>query len=603
MNSFFKSKKTIVLSITALVALFLLFYAGDKEYLQEKSADKIWFEFNYTLNEIVRKGDHISYQGTNNEPKNAKWEKYSNRFNEHITQLNRKNEPHVRGRYVLASSFTEVSGRIMIKFTISEETTGQFIEEKDIITDDIKYTSVIPAVLALFLCFATASPVLSLAASLLFGSILYNGGAVFMGTKELFFKYLTHGFVGNNLNILFFLVIISIFLKLLSEAGGLKSLHMSKGFMKYLIYPFLYFHPYSGVTTGSWVQHSFEKTKDRPLRSSFVSHTITMIAASLLIYNYSSISIDLFIGSLQFKFFSAAAVIMLIFFFLFRKTTKNMNNIVKDESINLFQSKPLVKIKPYMSLAFLSLFFVLFVFLSLLIGMLRLDISPYMFNPLHTRYYLTATNISSALALSAFFTCISFAIYTIRTRLLNIGDIFSSSVSSIKSISYFLLLLLLSLAFSKLLSDMGSAYYIISLFKVKIGTPFFPFVCFIISITTTFMSGNSFTTSALIIPILLPIAGQIGGDVSTANAMAAILEGCIAGELLCPYSPTAIMVSSMFKLNPVRHAGSAFPYIGLIIVASSFIGFMLSGTNFPTWASYIAIAVFLLLIMFKKPVK
>ena len=603
MTSFFKKKRTIFLSIIALVALFLLFYAGDKDYLQEKSADKIWFEFNYTLDQIVGKGDLITYKGIENNSANAKWLKYSNRFNEQVLQLNKKNEPHVRNRYLLAASFSEIEGRVMIKFSISEESTGQLVEEKEVITDPIKYTSVIPAVLALFLCFATARPIMSLAVSLLLGSTLYNGGSVIMGTKEVFFKYLPYGLVGNNLNMILFLIIISIFLKLLSEAGGFKSLHMSKGPLKYLIFPLLYFHPYSGVTAGSWVQHSFEHIKDRPLRSSFISHVLAMVISSLLIYNYSGVGLSLFASSLQFRFFSAAAIAMLVFFFLFNKTTRDMNSIIREENVPLFQSKELIKIHPYMSVAFLSSFVALFILLSLLIGMMHLDISPSTFNPSHIKHYLAATNISSALLLSSMFTCLALILYTLKTRLLNIKDISASSLSSLTGISYFMLLLLLSFSFSRVLSDMGSAYYIISLFKVKIGTPFFPFVCFIISTATAFMCGNSLITSALIIPILLPIAGQIGGDASTANAIAAILEGCIAGELLSPYSPTAIMVSSVFKINPVKHASSMFPYIGLVIVASSFIGFMLSGTNFPIWLSYIAIVLFLLLTMFKRPVK
>jgi Na+/H+ antiporter NhaC len=603
MTSFFKKKRTIFLSITALVALFLLFYAGDKEYLQEKSADKIWFEFNYTLDQIVGKGDLVTYKGIENNTVNTKWSKYSNRFSEQVLQLNRRNEPSVRNHYLLTTSFNEVEGRVMIKFTISEENTGQLVEEKEIITDPIKYTSVIPAVLALFLCFATARPIISLAVSLFLGSILYNGGSVIMGTKEVFFRYLPYGFVGNNLNMILFLLIISVFLKLLSEAGGFKSLSMSRGPLKYIIFPLLYFHPYAGVTAGSWMKHSFEQIKDRPLRSSFVSHVLAMVISSLLIYNYSGIGLSLFANSLQFRFFSAAALIMLAFFFLFNRTTKSMDSITRDESVPLFQSKDLIKIKPYMSVVFLSMFVVLFILISLFIGMLRLDISPSLFNLSHIKHYLAATNISSALVLSSLLTCLALIFYTLRTRLLNIKDISSSTLSSLTGISYFMFLLLLSFSFSKVLSDMGSAYYIISLFKVKIGTPFFPFVCFIISTATAFMSGNSLIMSALIVPILLPIAGQIGGDISTANAIAAILEGCIAGELLSPYSPTAIMVSSVFKINPVKHASSMFPYIGLVIVASSFIGFMLSGTNFPIWLSYIAIGLFILLTMFKKTVK
>ena len=140
---------------------------------------------------------------------------------------------------------------------------------------------------------------------------------------------------------------------------------------------------------------------------------------------------------------------------------------------------------------------------------------------------------------------------------------------------------------------MGSAYYIISLLKVLMGTPFFPFVFFIISTVITFMSGNGLISAAVIIPIL-------GGD---ASAIAAIIEGSIAGELLSPYSPTAIMVCSIFKINTVKHSASIFPYVGTAVLASALLGFMLSGLDLPVWILYLVIFLFFLLVMFKKPIK
>lgn len=580
------------------VTLFLLFYAGDKEYLQEKSADKIWIELRGTIDQIVAKGDFVTYK--NLEPTEIKWQKYSNRFEEYVAQLNKKNEPSVRNRYVFSTFFREIDTRIIIKFTISEESTKQIIEEKELITDPIKYTSIIPAVLALFLCFVTASPIISVSCSLLLGSVLYNGGSIIMGTKELFYKYLPYSLYGNNLNVVVFLIAMIMFLRILAGAGGFKGLVGLKGPWKYILLPFLYFHPYSGVTAAAWARQSFDSANVKPLRSSFIAHILTMLISALFIYNYKGIGLTLFAGSLQFKFFSIALLAMLIFFFVFNKTTANMELVSTGEEEPLFRNKDLVKIKPGLSIVFLSLFLLSFAVLFLLIGAIRVDVDSDSFRIAHLKNYLIYSNVSSALALSSLISLLAIILYSLRSKLLNIKDIHRYFTGTSKSVIYYVVLLLVSFSFGKLLSDMGSAYYIISLFKVKIGTPFFPFVCFIISTVTTFMSGNGLISSATIIPILLPIAGQIGGD---ANAVAAIIEGCIAGELLSPYSPTAIMVSSIFKINTVKHSSSMFPYIGTAVIASALLGFMLSGTNLPVWVAYIAILLFFFLVMFKKPLK
>ena len=629
-----KSKRTIVLAILATTALILLFYAGDKEYLQEKSADKVWVEVNTVINQMAVKGDLINYNA--NEGHNGQWSKYTNRFSEYISQINKKNEPHVKNRYQLHTSFRKLDSRVIIIFKVAEETTGQILEEKEIITDPIKYTSIIPAVLALFLCFVTARPAISLFVSLMLGSVLYNGGSVIMGTKEVFYNYIPFGLSGSNLNIILFFLVMSLLLRILAGAGGFKSLTATKGPIKYLIFPLLYFHPYSGVSAGTWTLHSFEKIRNRPLRSSFISHTISMLISSLFIispyllsifvivrsvlpqYDVSGGALNIFLNSLQYRFFSVAAIAMLIFFFIFKKETKSMRSIRTKEDTDPFSNKELVKVRPYMSVVFLLSFMVLFMISSLIIGIVQTDfngsisamfnisnseIFRKLINPMYIKYYLAAADVSAALLLSTLLTLAALMLYVFKKRLLNIKDISSYSVSCIKSSGYFILTLMLTLSFGKILYDLGSAYYIISLFTVKIGTPYFPFICFIISTATAFMSGNSLISATVITPILLPIAAQIGGDNSVASAIAAVLEGCIAGELLSPYSPTAIIVSSIYQINPVKHSATLFPYIGIAVIASSLLGFLLSGTNTPAWLSYIALFIFFSLVMFKKTTK
>jgi len=595
---FFRNKKTGFLSVIAITALFLLFYAGDKEYLQEKSADKVWSELSGTIDQIVSKGDFVTYKDM--QPVGAKWQKYSNRFSEYVVQLNTRNEPNIRNRYLLSTDFREIDTRVVVHFVISEQNTGQLVEEKELITEPIKYTSIIPAVLALFLCFATASPLISVSCSLLLGSILYNGGSIIMGTKELFYKYLPYSLVGNNLNIVLFLLTMLMFLRILAGAGGFRDLVNSKSPTKYLLLPFLYFHPYAGVTASAWMRQSFDKTNLRPLRSSFITHVLAMLASAVLIYNYKGLGLTLFLTSLQFKFFSIAVIAMMLFFFMFKKTNASMEIVSSSDQEPLFQNKDLIKAKTNLGVSFLALFLLLFAVFFLFIGAIRVDVDSDSFRVAHLKNYLIYSNVSSALVLSSLASLLAVVIYSLRTKLLNTKDLFGYLGETSKNVTYYMLLLLVSFSFAKLLNDMGSAYYIISLFKVKAGTPFFPLVCFIISTLTTFMSGNGLIGFSIMIPILLPVAGQMGAD---AVAVAAIIEGCIAGELLSPYSPTAIMVCSIFKINTVKHSSSMFPYIGSSIVISSLVGFMLFGRGLPIWGIYSIIFLVFLAIMFKKPKK
>ena len=162
--------------------------------------------------------------------------------------------------------------------------------------------------------------------------------------------------------------------------------------------------------------------------------------------------------------------------------------------------------------------------------------------------------------------------------------------------------MILSLALVKVLSDLGTIYYIISLFKIKIGSSIFPLAAFIMSVLTTLLMGNSFITFIFLIPLLLPIAGQIGSNAGLMMTIAGILEGGIAGEMLSPFSPTSIIISSSYRISPVKHIIAQLPYVLLGLVSAAILGFLMAGTDISLWLSYCAILTFGLIVMFKKPI-
>ena len=113
--------------------------------------------------------------------------------------------------------------------------------------------------------------------------------------------------------------------------------------------------------------------------------------------------------------------------------------------------------------------------------------------------------------------------------------------------------------------------------------------------------GNSFVTFTLLTPLLLPIAGQLGGITELTMTIAGILEGGLAGEMISPFSPSSIITSSIYKISTARHIITQLPYVSMCLACAGILGFLMCATDIPIWISYCAILAFGLIVMIKRP--
>jgi len=111
----------IILWIALLVlTVFLFIYGKDNYYLKLKSADKTWSEIATTLDEVLRKGDYVEYD-TSAEQNDPSKLIYQKRFSQQVEVLNQKNSPRVLNTYLLRTNFTEVEGKEIIEFELTEK--------------------------------------------------------------------------------------------------------------------------------------------------------------------------------------------------------------------------------------------------------------------------------------------------------------------------------------------------------------------------------------------------------------------------------------------------------------------------------------------------
>ena len=117
-------------------------------------------------------------------------------------------------------------------------------------------------------------------------------------------------------------------------------------------------------------------------------------------------------------------------------------------------------------------------------------------------------------------------------------------------------------------------------------SPFwFPALVFLVASLTSFATGTSWGTMAILIPTAVPIAFELDGSVyglTTMMCLGAVLDGAIFGDHCSPISDTTIMSSISSGCDHMHHVRTQIPYsvtVGLLALTG---GYLLSAAGVPS---------------------
>ncbi|MFH1223745.1 MAG: hypothetical protein V1647_05330, partial [Pseudomonadota bacterium] len=451
--------RIIALTVFLALSVFLFFYNDNNQYLDERSADKAWFEFLPTLKEVVKKGDQISYVG-NQAPNGAdeRWTRYEENFSRHIKIFNTNNAPVMRNSYILTAAKQDVGVKYKIIFTMAEKNTSDVVEQKEILSETIKAKSMIPAVAAIILCFIILNPIISLLISICIGSILHNN-SILLGVEQVVYKYIPLGVSGDGFRIIIFLAAIHFLLRLLAYSGSVKSLTSSRSkLFTYAPMALMTVHPYVFSSMGAWWFSTITKKPMRVTRSSFIAQSLSLIFSSLFIlspylfYILSSLKTqtsgisfyigmkDLFIQTLPFRFFSFSLLLVVICYVLFDKQFIRTNDQQRLSDNSVFVGKSMVKRKIFIPLcAAILMFSVVFI-----VAVFR---------------HHTGLGALGLIMVSTLISALLILLMVLKERLMNIMEAITIFKTAIKESLPFMFLLVLSSIFANVLVDIGVPHY------------------------------------------------------------------------------------------------------------------------------------------------
>ena len=166
-------------------------------------------------------------------------------------------------------------------------------------------------------------------------------------------------------------------------------------------------------------------------------------------------------------------------------------------------------------------------------------------------------------------------------RTLSVGKSMSVVISGFKTMLPAVIILVLAWALAGITEDLHTADFIKGLFGDSFSPVWIPAITFILSAVIAFSTGSSWSTMALIYPIMLPAAWAVsqGADYAVAESMnifyitvSSVLAGAVLGDHCSPISDTTILSSLATSCNHVNHVRTQLPYAATVGVVALVFG-------------------------------
>jgi len=135
----------------------------------------------------------------------------------------------------------------------------------------------------------------------------------------------------------------------------------------------------------------------------------------------------------------------------------------------------------------------------------------------------------------------------------------------------------------------------------RISADWFAPAVFLIASLTSFATGTSYGTMAILIPTAVPVAFALDGDsygLTTMITIGAVLDGAIFGDHCSPISDTTIMSSISSSCDLMKHVRTQLPYSLFVAALALLCAYIPSATGLPPlWSLLIAILAMTCLLL------
>jgi Na+/H+ antiporter NhaC len=150
------------------------------------------------------------------------------------------------------------------------------------------------------------------------------------------------------------------------------------------------------------------------------------------------------------------------------------------------------------------------------------------------------------------------SVLTLGQRLLAVQELSRVSLHGAGGLTGMALVLLLAIALGAVTVELGTGEFIAGLVAGRVPLPALLPIIFLAGAGTSFATGSSWGTFAIMIPVAVPLAVSLGLPI--APFVAAVLSGGIFGDHCSPISDTTVISSLAAASDHIEHVRTQLPY-------------------------------------------
>ena len=157
-----------------------------------------------------------------------------------------------------------------------------------------------------------------------------------------------------------------------------------------------------------------------------------------------------------------------------------------------------------------------------------------------------------------------------------------------------LVLLVLAWTLGEVCARMGTGALLASAIGDALPPGWLPVAVFAVGAVTSFATGTSWGTFAILMPIALPLAVALGADGPT--TVAAVLSGGVFGDHCSPISDTTLLASMGAGTDHADHVATQLPYASMVGGAAA-VAFVVAGLAGGGWGLGIGASITLVAVI------
>ena len=186
------------------------------------------------------------------------------------------------------------------------------------------------------------------------------------------------------------------------------------------------------------------------------------------------------------------------------------------------------------------------------------------------------------------------------SRSLRISAIIKCIISGTKKCLLPCLIFIAAWSLKNCCGSLNTDRFLTNLLSGSLPPLVFPAIVYLVASATSFATGTSWGTMAIIIPTAVPIAFALDGQtygLTTVITLGAVLDGAIFGDHCSPISDTTVISSIASRCDHIQHVRTQMPYSLFVAALALLCGYIPAGLGLSPLLSF-TIALTAMVIVF-----